>query len=172
MIDGDDRVVLGSYLPKVTWGANLGAAYKGIELSVNLMGQSGNKILNRKRGTVIWTSDANVDADLATKRWHGEGTSNEYPSSAGLRKGWNQKMSDFFVEDGSFFRIQNVQLAYTLRSQELFGGKMPETRITLTADRPLTMFNYNGFNPEIPDGVDFQTYPIPAVYTVGLNVKL
>lgn len=172
VIDADDRTVLGSYLPKVTWGANLGAAFKGFDVSVNLMGQSGNKILNRKRGNVIWTSDANVDADLAKNRWHGEGTSNEYPSSAGLRKGWNQKMSNFFVEDGSFFRIQNVQLGYTLKGKELFGAKMPETRITLTADRPLTVFDYNGFNPEIPDGVDFQTYPIPAVYTVGLNVKL
>jgi hypothetical protein len=170
VIDGDDRTVLGSYLPKLTWGANMGAAYKGFELSVYFMGQSGNKILNRKRGQVIWTTDANVDADLAVNRWHGEGTSNEYPSSAGLRKGWNQKMSDFFVEDGSFFRIQNVQLAYTLK-EDLFGARMPETRIVLTADRPLTVFDYNGFNPEVSDGVDVQTYPIPAVYTVGLNVK-
>lgn len=171
IIDADDRVVLGSYLPKITWGANLGAAYKGLELSVNLMGQSGNKILNRKRGQVIFTTDANVDADLAINRWHGEGTSDNYPSSAGLRKGWNQKMSDFFVEDGSFFRVQNVQLAYTLKGKQIFGGNLPQTRIMLTADRPLTMFNYNGFNPEVADGFDQQTYPIPAVYTVGLNVK-
>jgi TonB-linked SusC/RagA family outer membrane protein len=171
VIDANDRVVLGSYLPKFTWGANLGAAWKGLELSINLMGQSGNKILNRKRGQIIFTQDANVDADLAINRWHGEGTSNEYPSSAGLRKSWNQKMSDYFVEDGSFFRVQNVQLAYTLKRYNVFGKQMPETRITLTADRPLTVFNYNGFNPEVANGFDTQTYPIPAVYTVGLNVK-
>ena len=80
-------------------------------------------------------------------------------------------MSNYFVEDGSFFRIQNVQLAYNIRNSELFGTKMPDTRITLTADRPLTVFDYNGFNPEVADGIDSQTYPIPAVYTVGLNVK-
>jgi TonB-linked SusC/RagA family outer membrane protein len=171
VIDGDDRVVLGSYLPKLTWGANLGASYKGFDLSVNLLGQSGNKILNRKRGQIIFTADANVDADLAINRWHGEGTSNDYPSSQGLRKAWNQKMSDFFVEDGSFFRVQNVQLAYTLKGQSAFGKQIPETRITLTADRPLTIFNYNGFNPEVANGFDNQTYPIPAVYTIGLNVK-
>jgi TonB-linked SusC/RagA family outer membrane protein len=171
VIDANDRVVLGSYLPKFTWGTNLGAAWKGLELSVNLMGQSGNKILNRKRGQIIFTQDANVDADLAINRWHGEGTSNEYPSSAGLRKSWNQKMSDYFVEDGSFFRIQNVQLAYNLKRYTVFGKQTPETRITLTADRPLTVFSYNGFNPEVANGFDTQTYPIPAVYTVGLNVK-
>jgi TonB-dependent starch-binding outer membrane protein SusC len=119
---------------------------------------------------MIWTPDGNMDADLAKNRWHGEGTSNKYPSSAGLRKGWNQKMSNYFVEDGDFFRIQNVTLAYNLRGK-LIGEKIPDTRISFTAERPLTVFNYNGFNPEVPDGVDTQTYPIPAVYTVGLSVK-
>jgi hypothetical protein len=80
-------------------------------------------------------------------------------------------MSDYFVEDGSFFRIQNVNLAYNIRGKELFGAKMPDARISLTAERPLTVFNYNGFNPEVANGVDTQAYPIPAVYTVGLNVK-
>jgi hypothetical protein len=130
----------------------------------------GNKILNRKRGEVIWTADQNMDADLAINRWHGEGTSNKYPSSAGLRRGWNQKMSDYLVEDGAFFRIQNVQLAYNIKGGSLFAS-MPETKISFTADRPLTLFNYNGFNPEVANGVDNQTYPIPAVYTVGLNIK-
>lgn len=171
VINPDDRVVLGSYLPSLTYGVNLAASFKNFDLSVNLFGQTGNKILNRKRGEILWTADGNMDADLAINRWHGEGTSNKYPSSAGLRKGWNQKMSNYFVEDGSFFRIQNINLAYNIKGKELFGAKMPDTRISLTAERPLTVFSYNGFNPEVPDGVDTQTYPIPAVYTVGLNVK-
>ncbi|HDR51979.1 MAG TPA: TonB-dependent receptor, partial [Mariniphaga anaerophila] len=170
-IDDDDRVVLGSYFPNFMYGANLGLSWRNIDFSTNIVGQSGNKILNRKRGEIIWTADGNVDADLAINRWHGEGTSNKYPSSEGLRKGWNQRMSDYFVEDGSFFRIQNVQLAYNIRGKQLFGTDMPHTRVTVTADRPLTLFKYNGFNPEVSDGIDRQTYPIPAVYTVGLNIK-
>ncbi|RUT78297.1 SusC/RagA family TonB-linked outer membrane protein [Ancylomarina longa] len=170
-VDDDDRVVLGSYFPTFMYAFNLGLTYKNWEFSANMLGQTGNKILNRKRGELIWTNDGNLDADLATNRWHGEGTSNKYPSSAGLRKGWNQKMSDYFVEDGSFFRIQNIQLAYNIRKKEWFGFPIPETRISLTADRPLTVFKYNGFNPEVANGVDTQTYPIPAVYTIGLNVK-
>ena len=170
-IDDSDRVVLGSYFPTFMYGLNLGLTYKNFEFTANMLGQSGNKILNRKRGEIIWTADGNMDADLALNRWHGEGTSNKYPSSSGLRRGWNQKMSDYFVEDGSFFRIQNVQLAYNISKKQLFGAKLPETRISLTADRPLTMFNYNGFNPEVANGIDTQTYPVPAVYTIGLNVK-
>ena len=169
-ITGDDRVILGSYLPSFTYGINLGTSYKNFELSVNMMGQSGNKILNRKRGEIIWTPDGNMDADLAINRWNGEGTSNKYPSSAGLRKGWNQKMSNYFVEDGDFFRIQNVTLAYNLQGENI-GNNMPDARISFTAERPLTVFNYNGFNPEVADGVDTQTYPIPAIYTVGLSIK-
>jgi hypothetical protein len=170
VIDDDDRVVLGSYFPTFMYGANIGVSWKGFDLTTNVLGQMGNKILNRKRGEVIWTADQNMDADLAINRWHGEGTSNKYPSSAGLRRGWNQKMSDYLVEDGAFFRIQNVQLAYNIKGGSLFAS-MPETKISFTADRPLTLFNYNGFNPEVANGVDNQTYPIPAVYTVGLNIK-
>ncbi|WP_010664654.1 SusC/RagA family TonB-linked outer membrane protein [Marinilabilia salmonicolor] len=171
VIDDKDRVVLGSYFPSFMYGANLGVNYRNFDFSLSLTGQTGNKILNRKRGEIIWTNDGNLDADLAINRWHGEGTSNKYPSSAGLRKGYNQKMSDYFVEDGSFFRIQNVQLGYTLDTENWLGGQLPGARIYVTAERPVTVFDYNGFNPEVSDGIDRQTYPIPAVYTVGLNLK-
>ncbi len=171
VIDDKDRVVLGSYFPSFMYGANIGVNYRNFDFSMNVSGQSGNKILNRKRGEIIWTQDGNMDADLAKNRWHGEGTSNEYPSSAGLRKGWNQKLSDYFVEDGTFFRIQNIQLGYSIESGTWLGGQMPESRVYVTAERPLTIFEYNGFNPEVSNGIDRQTYPIPAVYTIGLNLK-
>jgi len=172
VLDADDRVILGSYLPNFMYGGNLGISYKNFDFSVNVSGQSGNKILNRKRGEVIFTSDTNMDADLAINRWHGEGTSNSYPSSAGLRKSWNQKLSTYFIEDGSYFRIQNIQLSYTVKPGSLLGKRMPETRLTFTAERPFTFFKYNGFDPEVQDGVDRQTYPVPAVYTMGINIKI
>lgn len=171
VLDGDDRVLLGSYFPTFMYGANLGASYKDFDLSISLIGQTGNKILNRKRGEYIWTNDTNIDADLASNLWTGEGTSNKYPSSSGLRRGWNQKMSTYFVESGAFFRIQNIQIGYNIVNKQAFGVKLPQMRVSLTADRPLTVFGYNGFNPEVPNGIDTQTYPIPATYTVGLNIK-
>jgi len=170
-VDDDDRTVLGSYFPSFMYGINMGLNWKNFDFSAQMMGQKGNKILNRKRGEVIWTADGNWDADIAENRWHGDGTSDKYPSAAGLRKGWNQKMSDYFVEDGAFFRIQNLQLGYNIRGSQLFGANMPDMRVSFTAHRPLTLFEYNGFNPEVANGVDRQTYPIPAVYTFGLNVK-
>ncbi len=171
IIDDQDRTVIGSFLPDVTYGGNLQVSYKNFDLSVAIAGQAGNDILNRRRGEVIFTNDTNIDADFAENRWHGEGTTNSYPSSAGRRKGWNQRLSTFFIEDGWFFRIQNAQLAYTLDSKT-FGNKIPEIRLTLTAERPLTVFDYNGFNPEQPSGVDRQTFPVPAIYTFGVNIKI
>lgn len=171
-ITDDDRVILGSFLPKFSYGGNIGITYKAFDFSMNFYGQTGNKILNRKRGEIIFTNDTNMDADLAINRWHGEGTSNTYPSSAGLRKGWNQKLSNFWIEDGDFFRLQNVQLSYTINDIKAFGKNVPTTKFTLTAERPLTVFSYNGFNPEVSDGVDRQTYPVPAIYTFGINIKI
>ena len=167
VIDDADRVILGSFLPDFTFGGNIGFNYKNWDFSTSFYGQVGNEILNRKRGEIIFTNDTNMDADLAINRWHGEGTSNTYPSSAGLRKVWNQKLSDFWVEEGDFFRIQNIQFGYTIESPSL-----PETRLYFTAERPFTFFDYNGFDPEVSNGVDRQTYPIPSVYTFGLNIKI
>lgn len=170
-IDDDDKVFLGSYFPTLNYGGSVGLTYKVFEFSMSIMGQSGNKILNRKRGEIIWTNDTNIDADLADNLWNGEGTSNKYPSASGLRRGWNQNFSDYLIEDGSFFRIQNVQLAYNLDGTKLLGQGMPDARIYVTAEKPLTVFKYNGFNPEIPNGIDRQFYPVPSVFTVGVNLK-
>lgn len=170
IINDEDRVVLGSFLPTLTYGLNAGFRFRNFDFSALLQSQRGHSILNRKRGELIFTNDTNLDAELIDNLWRGDGTSNAYPSASGLRKGWNQNMSSYFVEDGSFFRIQNVQMTYSLINREVFGMAMPSTRITLTAERPLTLFNYNGFNPEVANGIDRQVYPIPAIYTVGLNV--
>lgn len=171
IIDDDDKVYLGTYFPNVTYGAYIGLDYKGLSFSMNIMGQSGNKIINRKRGEIIWTNDTNIDADLAENLWNGPGTSNTYPSASGLRRGWNQNFSDYIVEEGSFFRIQNVRVMYTFDKGRFFSD-MPQTSIYFTADKPLTSFVYNGFSPEVPNGVDRQYYPIPATYSLGINLKL
>ncbi len=170
-IDAEDRVVLGSYFPDFKYGFNFRVSYKNLSLSADFMGKMGNKILNRKRGEIIWTADLNKDAELANNLWNGPNTSNKYPSASGLRRGWNQKMSDYFVEDGSYFRIRNVQLSYTIKDQNWMGVDIPETRIYATAERLLTVSDYNGFSNEVANGIDDFMYPTPAVYNIGVNLK-
>ncbi|WP_313777881.1 TonB-dependent receptor [Flagellimonas eckloniae] len=171
MIDAQDRVDLGSYIPTYTFGFNLGLNYKAWDFSMNVIGQGGNVIANQKRFNIRQTPDPNIDRDFAVNRWNGAGTSNTYPSARGIRNPWsNQFLNSFFVEKGDFVRLQNVTLGYTLPQ---FGGDFnPKIRFYLTAERPLTLFDYNGFTPEVPDGRDNQTYPIPGVYTFGVNITI
>ncbi|MEM7380306.1 MAG: TonB-dependent receptor [Bacteroidota bacterium] len=171
MIDAQDRVDLGSYIPTYTFGFNLALNYKAWDFSMNVIGQGGNVIANQRRFAIRQTPDPNIDRDFAVNRWNGSGSSNTYPSARGIRNPWsNQFLNSFFVEDGDFVRLQNVTLGYTLPS---LGGKFdPEIRFYMTAERPLTIFDYNGFTPEVPDGRDNQTYPIPGVYTFGVNITI
>jgi len=171
VIDAQDRVDLGSYLPTYSFGFNLGLNYKTWDFSLNVIGQGGNVIANQKRFAIRQTPDPNIDRDFAINRWHGEGTSNTYPSARGIRNPWsNQFLNSFFVEKGDFVRLQNVTLGYTM--PKLKGKFNPNIRFYLTAERPLTLFDYNGFTPEVSDGRDNQTYPIPGVYTLGVNIKI
>lgn len=168
-LDADDRVYLGAPVPDYFYGGSINLNYKNWDFSTSFYGQGGNVILNRNRAEVIWTTGRNIDAELAKNRWTGEGTTNQFPSSAGYRQSWNQRLSNFYLQEGDFFRIQNIQLAYTIRDKNL-----PEIRLSLTADRPfLWTKSFNGFNPEVGfDGIDRQTYPIPSTYTFGMNIKL
>tara|TARA_R110002051_G_scaffold117009_1_gene190595 strand:- start:1250 stop:4237 length:2988 start_codon:yes stop_codon:yes gene_type:complete len=170
-INADDRVDLGSYLPSYTFGFNLGFNYKDFDFSLNAIGQGGNVIGNLKRFAIRQTNDPNIDKDFAVNRWTGPGSTNSYPSARGIRNPWsNQFNNSFFMEDGDYIRLQNITLGYTIPN--LKGKFSPVIRLYLTAERPLTLFKYNGFTPEVPDGRDSQTYPIPGVYTVGVNVKI
>lgn len=171
IIDAQDRVDLGSYLPTYSFGFNFGMNYKAWDFNLNVIGQGGNVIANQKRFAIRQTPDANIDRDFAINRWNGAGSTNSYPSARGIRNPWsNQFLNSFFVEKGDFVRLQNVTLGYTL--PKLNGKFNPDIRFYITAERPLTFFNYNGFTPEVSDGRDNQTYPIPGVYTFGVNIKI
>lgn len=171
-IDDNDRVILGSYIPNFTYGMNLGLSYKKFDLSVVLQGQTGNEIVNRKRGNRRWQSDINYDSDMVENRWTGEGSTNSYPSAKGSVKPWNiSKFNSFYVEDGSYFRVQNIQMAYTFDKLKFSNTKLPSVRLSLTAERPYTYFKSNGFTPEVGNnGFDDQVYPLAATYTLGLRI--
>lgn len=183
-IDDKDRVTLGSYIPNFTYGINLGFSYKNFDFSMVMQGVTGNQIVNRKRGDRRWHSELNYDADQVENRWTGEGSTNSYMSAAGSVNPWNiAKFNSFYVEDGSYFRIQNVQVAYTFPKKDFGKFKMPSVRLSLTADRPLTIFKANSFSPELGGvknedgtmpsssyGFDERVYPLSSAYTLGLRI--
>ena len=167
-IDDQDRQILGSPLPTFTYGGNFDMTYRNIDLSFTIMGVTGNEIINQKRGSRGVADKMNYEANVVENRWHGEGTSNSSPSAIGLNRSWNYAtLNSYFVESGSFFRIQNVQMGYSFNN--IKNG--PKIRVYVSADRPWTLFKYHGFTPEVSSGYDGQTYPLAATYNFGLRIS-
>ncbi|WP_439581997.1 SusC/RagA family TonB-linked outer membrane protein [Dyadobacter bucti] len=167
--DDGDRTFLGSYLPKVTYGFNASLTYSHFDLSVVFQGVAGNKIMNLNRGRYVkGQSSLNLDADFYENLWTGPGTTNEYPSAYALSKSWNRPQgASFFVENGAYLRVQNVQVGYNFK----VGDKSPVSlRVFATADRPLIFTKYTGFTPEISGiGYDSNVYPVSATYSMGVR---
>lgn len=174
-LDGEDRQTLGSYLPNFTYNVNLGFAYRNFDFELSTYGQAGAQIYNRKRALRYAQSTYNFDLEQFENRWTGEGSTNTHPSAKALTRGWNvsdQRVNSYFVESADFFRIQNVTLGYSFKKLRLGGYTLPSLRLSLTADRPLTLFSANTFTPEIsdPDGWDTNVYPLTATYTFGIQI--
>ncbi|HDJ34541.1 MAG TPA: TonB-dependent receptor [Bacteroidetes bacterium] len=172
VIDADDKVYLGSAIPWLMTGLDFGMNYNKLDISVSLFGQFGNKILNAKRMNRDVFADGNYDQDFYENRWTPDSKSTDYPSAEAYNYSYIQQANDFFVEDGSFIRIQNVQVGYTAEP----AGFVPRLRIYLSAQRPYTFFTYRGFTPEIggspiSSGIDNSVYPLQAIYTIGLNMN-
>jgi TonB-linked SusC/RagA family outer membrane protein len=191
VLDADDRVNLGSYLPKITYGFNLDLNYKDFDFSVFFQGLGGNSILNFNRATRQKFPDMNGDEDFVTGLWTGEGSTNKYPSAIATTQSWNNNASSFYVENGSYLRLQNIQLGYNFK----LGKNNPTSfRVYVTADRPVIFTRYSGVTPEITapsqlpkdraagpsntpptfisgNGYDNNVYPTTAVYTIGVRIS-
>ncbi len=172
VIDNLDKVYLGSAIPWLISGVDFGLNYKKFDLSLSLYGQVGNKILNAKRMNRDIFADGNYDQDFVENRWTPDNHSDSYPSAQAYNFSFTQQANDFFVENGSFIRIQNIQVGYSTKG--IMNIKM--LRVYLSAQRPYTFFTYNGFTPEIggspiSSGVDNSVYPMQAIYSVGLKAN-
>lgn len=171
VLDGNDRTNIGSPIPTLILGLNLGLEYAGIDFSANLQGQWGNKIFNGKNA--VRPDPYNFEATVLD-RWTGPGTSTSEPKAS--FGGYNYTPSDYFVQDGSFIRIRNVTLGYTLPENWSKKVAMQKLRFYVKADNLFTFAKYTGYSPEIgagrvlDNGVDLGIYPTTSVYSVGLNL--
>lgn len=176
LINESDKQILGSYVPDVTYGINMGFKYKGFDFTVVLGGQAGGELWNRKRALRYACSTYNFDYNQYATRWHGEGTSNTAPSAKALMKSWNvgdSQNASYFVESADYFRIQNITLGYTWNNVGVGDYKMPLIRLSLSADKPFTYFTANSMTPEIADaeGWDTEVYPLTSTYTLAVQLK-
>jgi len=172
IVDEKDKIFLGSAIPWLIAGIDFGLTYRKIDLSLGLQGQVGNKILNAKRMNRDVFTDGNYDQDFYNKHWTSDNKSGRYPSAEAYNFSYTQQANDFFVQDGSYIRIQNVQLGYTTEKISF----IPKFRIYIAAQRPFTFFTYDGFTPEvggtpIASGIDNSVYPMQSIYSIGLKLN-
>lgn len=176
VIDGNDRQVLGAYIPNFTYGLNLGFEWKRLDFMLTTYGQTGAQMYNRKRALRYAQSNYNFDQAQYEDRWTGAGSTNTSPSAKALIKGWNvsdQRVNSYFVESADYFRVQNVTLGYTLKNLSIGSYTLPSLRFSVTADRPLTLFSAHAFTPELSDaeGWDTEVYPLTSTYTFGIQIQ-
>lgn len=172
VINTDDRTNIGDPIPTATMGLNLNFQFKNIDFTAYTYASLGNDMVrNYER------SQPNVNRHAYyLERWHGPGTSNEVPRlSTGATS--NMAFSDFYVEDASYARIQNVQLGYSFPERFLSGIGINSLRIYASVNNLYTFTKYRGFDPAsstgeaIGGGIDYGFYPVPRIYLAGVNIN-
>jgi len=174
-IDDKDRTKIGNPYPDVTVGLNLGLTYKDFDFNMFWYGAFGQDIFNGTRRYDLPMSNWNASV---LDRWIGEGTSNSHPRVTINDPNQNYfKVSDFYVEDGSFLRLKNITLGYTLPEKYSQKVKISKLRIYASAINLFTFTNYSGFDPEIGArgaldvGIDRNIYPQPRTFLFGVNLS-
>ncbi|AWG23305.1 SusC/RagA family TonB-linked outer membrane protein [Flavobacterium faecale] len=180
VINDNDKTFIGSAFPKYTYGINLDMTYKQFDFTAFFQGSQGNKIFN--------STDRWLEADLASNsntnalnRWTGEGTSNSVPRATFDNSGNNAQISSRFVKDGSYLRLKNVQIGYTLPDSILDKIAISKLRLYVSGQNLLTFTKYDGLDPEVgvdntqnsplDIGIDRGRYPSVRTISLGLDVN-
>ncbi|MEQ6121254.1 TonB-dependent receptor [Reichenbachiella sp. MALMAid0571] len=177
VIDDQDRTILGSPHPKMSYGINANMSYKGFDVTLFFMGVAGVDIYNADRMQGI---DASYPFNLyseVTNRWTGPGTSNEIPRVSTLRTNLNYRTSDMFIESGDFLRLKNLTIGYTLSSDVTDKVGLSRLRFYFTGQNVFTITGYSGLDPELglTDGttqlnVDYAQFPQARTFMLGVNI--
>ncbi len=176
--DDDDRTFIGDPNPDLIYGFNLGFTYKNFDLSMAFQGTLGNDIWNVAKGTLSTAGRQNALEEAYTKAWTKEGDHAKYPRITNSDTNNNMRNSSFYVEDGSYLRLQNMQIGYTIpealcRKTKLFSS----CRVYISGQNIFTLTNYSGLDPELginsplDMGVDNTHYPTSRTFTVGVNMQ-
>ena len=171
-ITADDRTNIGNGTPDWTYGLNLNADWKGFDFNIFFQGVAGNEVFD---GTFRSDVTSGNYPSWMLGRWTGEGTSNKYPRLA-LGDDTNWQVSDLYVCDGSYFRLKNITLGYTLPQHLTRKVCIERLRVYFQAENLATWTKYWGFDPEISSGatslgVDRGVYPQARTFTIGANIS-
>ncbi len=171
VINGNDRTYIGSPIPTFIFGFNIGCQYKGFDFSLDIQGQTGNKIYNAKE--MVRPDEYNFEKHVVNS-WTGAGTSNSEPRAS--FGGNNYLPSDKFIQDGSFIRLRNLNVGYSLPYSITKKLSIQQLRLYVKGNNLYTITKFTGYTPEIgssdvlSNGIDYGSYPISAIYSIGINL--
>lgn len=172
VINEDDRTVIGNPNPTWLFSMNNRVEWKGLELSVYLQGVGGNSIYNANNIENTGMAAAMNQTVAVLDRWTGEGTSNFMPRAVYGDPNQNCRVSNRFIENGSYLRVKNITLAYSFPTKPLEKIHIQGLRLAFICENAATISKYSGFDPEVSiNGIDSSRYPIPRTYSVGLNIN-
>lgn len=167
VIDDEDRVDLGSSIPWLNYGLNLGFYWKDFDLQLFFQGVGGNKIYNQMRHRLESDGSTSVISPIMADAWTSDNTDGTIPNP---NNSVNYYVSSRFLESGSYMRLKNVQIGYTLPSKWLRKAGMQKCRFYVQGTNLFTITDYTGFDPEVNGGVDYGNYPQARSYIVGVNI--
>ena len=180
ILDDNDRTMTGDPNPDVTMGLNLGFEWKGLDFNLTAFAALGQQVARSYRR--FYDSGQNNFTTEVFDYWMGEGTSNKFPQLNIMNEGanWGTRLSDIWIEDASYCRLQNITLGYDF-ARLLKNSPFQQLRVYATAQNLFTITGYKGMDPEngrslVNDqpwikGVDVGNYPQPRTYMVGVNIK-
>lgn len=173
VITPDDRTIIGNPTPKFTYGSYINVNYKGLSLAIDMGGVYGNQVFRTWGSLESPFQRVNYSADKID-RWHGAGTSNWVPIISQAHR-FNYNGSTYNIEDGSYFRLRNVQLSYSFSNKLISRYHIKNLRVFVNAQNLKTWKNNYGYTAEFGGdatafGYDNAGGAIPMVTTMGLNI--
>ncbi len=174
VINANDRTNIGNPFPSYTIGWNLSIDYKNFDFNVFTYASIGNDIYKAYERNANFSNKSRE----VLARWTGEGSTNDarYPRYSFTDANSNIRVSDRYVEDGSFVKIKNIQLGYTFSSSTIKKA-FSRMRVYVQVRNAFTFTKYSGFDPEIAGGIldtgiDRGAYPQARTFSLGLDIKL
>ncbi len=179
IIDDEDRTMIGSPHPDFTYGINIGGDFKGFDVSLFFQGSQGNDIYNYEKIFTDFPTFVNNNRSVRVlNAWSPSNTDTDLPALSTSILNNETTPNSYFVEDGSYFRLRNAQIGYTLGSDLTNKIGLGSLRLYVQGANLLTLTGYSGLDPEVNTnsgnltlGVDFNTFPISKIITFGINAK-
>lgn len=178
VIDGHDRTVIGNPHPDFIYSLSLGASWKRFDINMFFNGSQGNDLFDLTRQYTDFYAFPGAVSTRVLDAWSPSNPNSMIPSPHAEAPTIEYQSSSYYVQDGSFFRMRNLQVGYTIPGNQLLQGRVSNLRIYASATNLFTITGYSGMDPEVSQysstftapGVDMGVYPVPRQYLLGLSV--